>query len=75
VPAAPGEAPPIATTGDPMFNRAWTLLHLPCITLPAGRGPTGLPVGIQLIGRPGEDARLLTVARFAEAALSEASPQ
>jgi Asp-tRNA(Asn)/Glu-tRNA(Gln) amidotransferase A subunit family amidase len=75
VPAAPGEAPPIASTGDPVFNRAWTLLHLPCITLPAGRGPTGLPVGIQLIGRPGEDAHLLAVARFAEAALSDASRQ
>jgi Asp-tRNA(Asn)/Glu-tRNA(Gln) amidotransferase A subunit family amidase len=70
VPAAPGEAPPIATTGDPVFNRPWTLLHLPCITLPGARGPTGLPVGVQLVGRPGEDAQLLAIALFAEAALS-----
>jgi Asp-tRNA(Asn)/Glu-tRNA(Gln) amidotransferase A subunit family amidase len=69
VPAAPGEAPVIATTGDPVFNRPWTLLHLPAIALPCHRGPSGLPVGIQLVGRPGEDARLLAIALFAEAAL------
>ncbi|MGO8921115.1 MAG: amidase [Stellaceae bacterium] len=69
VPAAPGEAPPIATTGDPVFNRPWTLLHVPCIALPGHRGPTGLPVGVQLVGRRGEDARLLAIALFAEAAL------
>ncbi|HEX7969546.1 MAG TPA: amidase family protein, partial [Stellaceae bacterium] len=71
VPAAPGEAPPAATTGDPVFNRPWTLLHLPCITLP-GRGPGGLPVGVQLVGRPEGDARLLAIALFAEAALGAA---
>ncbi len=69
VPAAPGEAPPIATTGDPFFNRPWTLLRLPCIALPGHRGPSGLPVGVQLVGRSGEDARLLAIALFAEAAL------
>ena len=69
VPSAPGEAPPIATTGDPVFNRPWTLLHLPCITLPASRGPMGLPVGVQLVGRFRDDVRLLAVARFAETAL------
>jgi Asp-tRNA(Asn)/Glu-tRNA(Gln) amidotransferase A subunit family amidase len=68
-PAAPGEAPLVATTGDPVFNRPWTLLHLPCITLPGRRGPSGLPVGIQLVGRAGDDARLLATALFAEAAL------
>ena len=72
VPAAPGEAPPIATTGDPVFNRPWTLLHLPCITLPSHRGPNGLPVGVQLVGRAGDDARLLAVALFAETALGSA---
>jgi Asp-tRNA(Asn)/Glu-tRNA(Gln) amidotransferase A subunit family amidase len=69
VPAAPGEAPPAETTGDPVFNRGWTLLRWPCITLPALRGPNGLPVGIQLVARPGRDADLFAVARFAEAAL------
>ena len=70
VPAAPGEAPPLATTGDAVFNRPWTLLHLPCIALPAHRGAAGLPVGVQLVGRSGEDARLLAIALFAEAALA-----
>jgi Asp-tRNA(Asn)/Glu-tRNA(Gln) amidotransferase A subunit family amidase len=73
VPAAPGEAPPIATTGDPIFNRPWTLLHLPCIALPSHRGANGLPVGIQLVGRAGDDARLFATALFAEAALAAAS--
>jgi Asp-tRNA(Asn)/Glu-tRNA(Gln) amidotransferase A subunit family amidase len=70
VPAAPGEAPPAATTGDPVFNRPWTLLHIPCIALPGHRGPAGLPVGVQLLGRPGGDAQLLAVALFAESALA-----
>jgi len=69
VPAAPGEAPAAAATGDPVFNRPWTLLHLPCITLPTTR-TGGLPVGIQLVGRPGGDRALLAVALFAESALA-----
>jgi Asp-tRNA(Asn)/Glu-tRNA(Gln) amidotransferase A subunit family amidase len=72
VPAAPGEAPPAATTGDPVFNRPWTLLHLPCVTLPGKRGPAGLPVGVQLVGPPHSDAALLAIALFAEAALGQA---
>src|SRR5260221_13670697 len=73
VPAAPGEAPAAATTGDPVFNRPWTLLHLPCVTLPGRRGPVGLPVGVQLVGPPHGDAALLGVALFAEAALGTAA--
>jgi len=70
VPAAPGEAPArLEMTGDPLFNRTWTLLHLPCVTVPAGRGSAGLPIGIQLVGRIGDDARLLAIALFAEQAL------
>ena len=73
VPAAPGEAPLAAATGDPLFNRPWTLLHVPCITLPSHRGENGLPVGVQLVGRPRDDARLFAVALFAEAALGSAA--
>ena len=63
-PAVPGEAPEgIAATGDPRFCRLWTLLGLPAITLPVGSGATGLPIGVQLVGRHGDDARLLTAAR------------
>ncbi len=70
VPAAPGEAPAgLDMTGDALFNRTWTLLHLPCVTVPAGRGDSGLPIGMQLVGPLGQDARLLAVARFAEQAL------
>ena len=73
VPAAPGEAPQgLGYTGNPVFNRMWTLLGTPCITLPAIRGENGLPTGVQLVGRIGDDARLLGAALFLERALTEA---
>ena len=72
-PPAPGEAPPgLEKTGDASFNRGWTMLHAPCVTVPAGFGPTGLPVGVQIVGRPGQDAKTLAAAAFVEAALAEA---
>jgi len=62
-PSAPGEAPAgLAATGDPVFCRMWTVLHVPAINLPCGQGPQGLPVGVQVIGRRGDDARTLAVA-------------
>ena len=68
---APGEAPKgIESTGDPVFNRLWTLLHVPCLTVPCGKGPTGLPLGVQLIGPPRGAARLLAAGRWVEAALA-----
>jgi len=71
VPAAKGEAPAgLGYTGDPLFNRTWTLLGLPCISLPVGRGPFGLPLAVQLIGPPGSDDRLIAQARWIEAHLS-----
>jgi Asp-tRNA(Asn)/Glu-tRNA(Gln) amidotransferase A subunit family amidase len=62
-PSTPGEAPAGWVTGDPIFQVVWTLLGVPCLNLPVGSGPKGLPVGIQLIGRRHEDARLLALAR------------
>ena len=63
-PSAPGEAPVgLASTGDSIFNGLWTLLHVPCISLPGLTGPHGMPVGIQLIGARYADARLLAVAQ------------
>jgi len=63
-PAAPGEAPRgLHTTGSAVFNRMWTLLHVPCVAIPAGRGAGGLPVGVQLVGPRMTDARLLAIAR------------
>ncbi|MGE5269896.1 MAG: amidase [Thiohalocapsa sp.] len=73
-PAAPGEAPPgLGYTGNPVFNRMWTLLGVPCVTLPALWGDSGLPTGVQLVGRPGQDAQLMAAAMFAELALAEAA--
>ncbi len=64
--AAPGEAPAgLETTGDPVMNRVWTLLHTPCVTIPAGRGPGGLPLGVQIAGRIGDDGLTLAAARWA----------
>jgi Asp-tRNA(Asn)/Glu-tRNA(Gln) amidotransferase A subunit family amidase len=58
-PSALGEAPVgLASTGDTSFNILSTWTYTPCITLPLFTGPTGLPVGIQLIGRRNEDHRL-----------------
>jgi amidase len=70
-PAAPGEAPAgLGSTGDPTFNRGWTMLHVPCVTVPTGPGPGGLPVGAQLVGRIGDDARVLSAAMLLEAELA-----
>jgi Asp-tRNA(Asn)/Glu-tRNA(Gln) amidotransferase A subunit family amidase len=70
-PSAPGEAPKgLHATGDPAFNRIWTQLQLPCINVPAGSGPNGLPVGTQLIARYGQDALLLAAALALEQALA-----
>ena len=64
-PSATGEAPPgIDATGDPLFCRGWTLLGLPCIHLPFTTGQHGLPVGLQLVGRFGDDHRLLAAAQW-----------
>ncbi len=67
---APGEAPlGLGFTGDPLFNRVWTILGWPCVTIPAGSGPNGLPLGAQIIAPAGEDARALAAAAWLEKAL------
>jgi Asp-tRNA(Asn)/Glu-tRNA(Gln) amidotransferase A subunit family amidase len=66
-PAAIGEATPFDDpVPHPWIYRPWTLLHLPVVTLPILKGPNGLPVGVQLIGRHGEDRFLLAVANWLE---------
>jgi Asp-tRNA(Asn)/Glu-tRNA(Gln) amidotransferase A subunit family amidase len=71
-PPAPGQAPRgLAETCEPMFNSLWTLLWMPCVTLPAGQGPDGLPVGVQLVGARHCDASLLDVASWVERTLGE----
>jgi Asp-tRNA(Asn)/Glu-tRNA(Gln) amidotransferase A subunit family amidase len=65
--AAPGEAPAgLEGTGSPNFCTIWTLLGLPAVTLPLLRGNHGLPIGVQLVGAFGDDARLLRTARWLE---------
>jgi Asp-tRNA(Asn)/Glu-tRNA(Gln) amidotransferase A subunit family amidase len=69
-PAAPGEAPEgLEATGSPVFNAIWTALHLPCVTVPAGDGPNGMPLGIQIVGRLGEDRATLAWAQWVAAAM------
>jgi len=63
-PSAPGEAPAgLASTGDTSFNILSTWTYTPCVTLPVLTGPSGLPVGIQLIGHRKQDHRMLEGAR------------
>ena len=67
---APGEAPEgLGSTGDPTFCSLWTLSGLPAITLPSGRGPKGLPLGLQVVGRYREDERALQAAAWCEGVL------
>jgi Asp-tRNA(Asn)/Glu-tRNA(Gln) amidotransferase A subunit family amidase len=69
--AAPGAAPKgLASTGDARFNRLWTLMGVPCVTVPAHVAAGGLPVGVQVIARFGDDAGALNAARFIEDALA-----
>jgi Asp-tRNA(Asn)/Glu-tRNA(Gln) amidotransferase A subunit family amidase len=63
-PAAPGEAPGIETTGNPVFCTTWSYLGTPAITLPLLGSENGLPIGVQLVGRRGNDARLLRTAQW-----------
>ena len=70
-PPALGTAPKgLASTGDPAFCSVWTLLGMPAITLPLMQGENGLPLGVQLVGRKGYDARLLRTARWLEKKIS-----
>ncbi|WP_024512415.1 amidase [Bradyrhizobium sp. ARR65] len=68
--SAPGAAPKgLSSTGEPRFNRLWTLLGTPCVNVPADVADAGLPVGVQIVARVGEDAKALAAARFLEDAL------
>ncbi len=65
--SAPGEAPATRdSTGDSRFNRLWTLLGVPCATVPFGRGGRGLPAGIQIIAGFGRDAQVIAAAKGIE---------
>lgn len=69
-PAAPGEAPEnLAFTGSPNFNRTWTMLGVPCVTVPGLLGPAGMPVGVQVVGPAGRAHDTLAHAAWLESVL------
>ena len=69
-PAASGEAPKgLTSTGDVALNVVWTLLHTPCVAVPAAKSASGMPLGLQAIGRIGDDARTLACADWIAAKL------
>jgi len=71
-PPAAGPAPEgLEFTGDPMFNKIWTALHWPCLTLPAAKRDDGLPLGVQLVAPQGGESGLLAGAQWVEAALKQ----
>ncbi len=71
-PATTGEAPiGLESTGSPVFCTLWTLCGVPAITLPLMTGPAGLPLGVQLVGPRGDDARLLRTGRWLTQAIME----
>jgi Asp-tRNA(Asn)/Glu-tRNA(Gln) amidotransferase A subunit family amidase len=64
-PAAAGEAPAgLESTGSPAFCTIWTFCGVPAMTLPLFAGSSGLPMGVQLVGRRGYDGRLMRTARW-----------
>lgn len=66
-PSTIGEAPRgLESTGDPVFNRMWSLLGNPCVHLPTGTGASGMPVGVTVVGGLYEDARTLSAAGMLE---------
>ena len=69
-PSAPSAAPHgLGATGDPMFNRLWTLMGTPCVNV-AGLSENELPLGIQIVGRFGRDRATLEAALFVEQAIA-----
>jgi Asp-tRNA(Asn)/Glu-tRNA(Gln) amidotransferase A subunit family amidase len=73
-PSASGTAPPMSlrSTGSSAFNRLWTLLGTPCINVPGLEDDTGLPLGVQIVGRFGRDHEALRAANFLEQAIVRA---
>jgi Asp-tRNA(Asn)/Glu-tRNA(Gln) amidotransferase A subunit family amidase len=64
-PATPSEAPVgLHATGSPIFCTIWTLCGIPALSMPLLHGADELPLGVQLVARRGDDARLLRTARW-----------
>jgi Asp-tRNA(Asn)/Glu-tRNA(Gln) amidotransferase A subunit family amidase len=70
-PSAPGAAPKgLGSTGEPTFNRLWTLLGTPCVNVPGLSDADGLPLGVQIVARFGRDRFALSVAALLERAIA-----
>tara|TARA_R110000868_G_scaffold4155_6_gene25244 strand:- start:9748 stop:11049 length:1302 start_codon:yes stop_codon:yes gene_type:complete len=73
-PSTAGEAPAdLVNVTMSSFNRLWTLMHGPTVTLPVARGPNGMPVGVQLAARAGGDAGLIGHAAAIHRVLDDAA--
>jgi aspartyl-tRNA(Asn)/glutamyl-tRNA(Gln) amidotransferase subunit A len=70
-PSAIGSAPDTSSTGDPAFNAPWSYTGLPTVTIPMRLDPVGLPLGLQLVGRPNDEAQLFRAAAWCEAVLAQ----
>lgn len=69
-PATTGTAPEgLDFTGNPVFCVLWTLCGMPAVTVPAGKGANGLPLGVQLVGDRGQDIALLNMANWVTSVL------
>ena len=74
-PSVPGEAPAdLESMSNSVFNRTWTLVQAPCVTLPTATGPHGMPIGVQLVGPVGSDLKTLSVAQAIADRLCERDP-
>ena len=70
-PSAPGAAPAgLTSTGEPTFNRLWTLLGAPCVNVPGLADASGMPLGVQVIARFGRDRFALSAAAFLEQSIA-----
>ncbi|MDB5602187.1 MAG: malonamidase [Xanthobacteraceae bacterium] len=70
-PSALGAAPSgLVATGDPAFNKLWTLMGPPCVNIPGLADPNGMPLGVQIVGRFGRDRAALEAALFVEQAIA-----
>jgi aspartyl-tRNA(Asn)/glutamyl-tRNA(Gln) amidotransferase subunit A len=65
-PAAVGPAPTPETTGDPAFNAPWSYTGQPTVSFPIGLSPEGLPLAIQLVGRPDDESGLFAASLWCE---------
>jgi Asp-tRNA(Asn)/Glu-tRNA(Gln) amidotransferase A subunit family amidase len=69
-PSTAGEAiADVVSVSNSAFNRIWTLMHVPCVTIPAFTGPNGMPVGLQLVGPVGSDDRVISLSQVVAGAL------